>query len=361
MVRGRFAGVNTVRKRLRDGSVAVYHYHRATGQRLVGEPGSAAFVTAFAAAEQSRAQGADGRLSSLIRDYLQSPEFQLRAASTQTEYRRMLTRIEARFGDMPLLVLDDPRVRRHFLAWRAKVAKESGPREADNRLTILSTLLSWGRENGIIAANHVLGFKRLHKSDRSEKIWLYEHITPFMDAASVELQRALILALHTGQRQGDLLKLRWSNYEVGHISFRQGKTGRQVSIPCTKALKQMLDGLPRTSEFILTTTTGKPWTARYFKRRWAETSEKAGIVDLHFHDLRGTAVTMLAEAGATTPQIASITGHSLKTVTGILDHYLARTKTLANEAMALFEKAESTSFANRLQTRTSSERNDSAK
>ena len=48
-------------------------------------------------------------------------------------------------------------------------------------------------------------------------------------------------------------------------------------------------------------------------------SKDAGITDLHFHDLRGTAVTLLAEAGCTTPQIAAITGHSLETVTKILD------------------------------------------
>ncbi len=50
---------------------------------------------------------------------------------------------------------------------------------------------------------------------------------------------------------------------------------------------------------------------------WEAASKKAGITELHFHDLRGTAVTMLAEAGCTTPQIAAITGHSLKTVTTI--------------------------------------------
>jgi integrase len=40
---------------------------------------------------------------------------------------------------------------------------------------------------------------------------------------------------------------------------------------------------------------------------------------LHFHDFRGTAVTRLALAGCTVPQIAAITGHSLKDVQEILD------------------------------------------
>ncbi len=49
-------------------------------------------------------------------------------------------------------------------------------------------------------------------------------------------------------------------------------------------------------------------------------------MDITFHDLRGTAVTRLAEAGCTEAEIASITGHSVKSVGAILDRYLARTK-----------------------------------
>lgn len=96
---------------------------------------------------------------------------------------------------------------------------------------------------------------------------------------------------------------------------------------------------------ILTTKTGRPWKARWFKAQWEKASADAGITDLHFHDLRGTAVTMLSEAGCTIPQIASITGHSLKTVTKILDKYLARTRALAGEAVTLFEKSKATKFA----------------
>jgi integrase len=212
-------------------------------------------------------------------------------------------------------------------------------------------MLTWARDNGHVFVNHVAGFKRLHKVDRSELIWLPEHIHAFMAVAPVEMQRALIVALHTGQRQGDILSMAWTNYDGTLISLRQGKTGRRVDIPCTAALRRVLDGLDRSAAVVLTTKTGRPWTARYFKAQWEEASTAAGIDKLHFHDLRGTAVTILAEAGCTTPQIAAITGHSLKTVTSILDRYLARTQALATSAVTLFENAKSTEFANLLQTK----------
>ncbi len=277
MVRANLKGVNRVRKSLATGEVVYYHYHRATGRRLHGEPGSAEFVRDYAEAEKSVSDRLAGTFVQLIRDYLLSPEFERRAESTQREYRRMLTKAEAEFGDMPIPALQDARVRKDFLDWGAAVARTSGNREADNRLSVISAMLSWAKDNGRLATNHLAGFKRLHKVDRSELIWLPEHIDAFMNSASLEMQRALILALHSGQRQGDLLKLAWNNYDGSFLTLRQGKTGRKVDIPCTVALKRMLDGMNRSATVVLTTTTGRPWTARHFKAQWHKAAIAAGI------------------------------------------------------------------------------------
>jgi integrase len=268
---------------------------------------------------------------------------------------------------MPLAALDDPRVRRDFLDWREKVARTSGEREADNRLSAISAMLTWAIDRGQVTANYLRGFRRLYHADRSEIIWLPEHITSFTKAAPIEMQRALILGLHTGQREGDLLRLPWSGYDGTRISLRQGKArrggrlGPLVEIPCTAALRRMLDGMERVSPLILTTKTGQSLKKRYFARLWDEAMEKAGLqsvllpgadqpVELHFHDLRGTAVTLLSEAGGTPQQIATITGHSLKTVHRILERYLARTRGLAEQAIFNFENSPRTKFANQLQT-----------
>ena len=51
--------------------------------------------------------------------------------------------------------------------------------------------------------------------------------------------------------------------------------------------------------------------------------------DLTLHDIRGSAITRLAETGCEVPEIATITGHSLRDVEAILDaHYLGRTTKL---------------------------------
>ena len=56
-------------------------------------------------------------------------------------------------------------------------------------------------------------------------------------------------------------------------------------------------------------TRGVPWTADGFRTGWRKTCQKAGIIDLHFHDLRGTTVTRLLALGYTQGQMPAITGH----------------------------------------------------
>ena len=62
--------------------------------------------------------------------------------------------------------------------------------------------------------------------------------------------------------------------------------------------------------------------------------------DLHFPDLRGTGVTRLGLAGCSVPQIAALTGHSLKDVEAILDtHYLGGAVELAEAAITKLNAA----------------------
>jgi integrase len=68
---------------------------------------------------------------------------------------------------------------------------------------------------------------------------------------------------------------------------------------------------------------GQPWKAYTFRHAWKQ-ADAAKLVNLHFHGLRGTAVTMLAEAGCTSQEIAAITGHGLLHVEVILEKYLSR-------------------------------------
>jgi integrase len=117
-----------------------------------------------------------------------------------------------------------------------------------------------------------------------------------------------------------------------------------VVIPVAAPLKAALDATPKRGPIIVISTTGRPWTPEGFRAQFAVARKKAGIAGLTFNDLRGTAVTRLALVGCTEPEIATITGHSLRDVRSILDaHYLHRDVELARRAITKAE--EITSYA----------------
>jgi integrase len=219
----------------------------------------------------------------------------------------------------------------------------TNPRKADYAWTVLARVLAVAKDRGLIAVNVCERGGRLYEADRAEKIWLPEHIKAFCDVASPELQFALLMALWTGQRQGTLIEIAWSQYDGTHIRLqpnkqRRGKKKKRIVIPVGVPLKAALDARrPEKAEgAILRNSFGEPWTSDGFRASWGKAFDKAklGDADLHFHDLRGTAVTRLALSDCTTAQIAAITGHSPRDVDEILKaHYLGGQAELAEQAI----------------------------
>lgn len=149
------ASVNKVRKRLADGTVAVYHYHRASGAKLPGEPGSPAFIKALCEAEakvQQRAQGEGDTLASLIRRFCNSADWRKLADSTRSVAAFNLKAVEDKWGKVPLAAFGDRRIRAKVLEWRDEIAIEH-PRAADAKVSIMARVLSWGLDRALVTDN----------------------------------------------------------------------------------------------------------------------------------------------------------------------------------------------------------------
>jgi integrase len=340
-MRVRLKGINSVKKKLADGTVKVFYYAWKSGPPLRGEPGTPEFVASYNQAVDRKVPLPAGTLQSLLQQYQASPDFKDLAHSTRRSYIALIKRIEKKFSDFPLSGLTDRRTRGIFKAWRDEMATGSGRRQADYSWAVLARLLSWGVDRGIITANPCERGGRLYRASRNEKIWSDDDEANFFNRAPAHLHPALLLGLWTGQRQGDLLRLPWSGYDGTNIRLRQSKTGARVSIPVGAPLKAMLDDMAKVKHgpIILTSTDKQPWTSDGFRSSWRKACEKAGIVGVTFNDLRGTAVTRLALAGCTEAEIATITGHSLRDVRSILDaHYLHRDPALAESAIRKLER-----------------------
>ena len=333
-------GVHRVRRRLADGSEAFYYYAWRGGPRLTGEPGSPTFIASFAEAAESRKLATGDNVHALITEFRNSAEYQKLADATKRAYQAYLQMIADEFGDMPLAAVEDKRARGDFKVWRDGMAAH--PRKADYAWTVLARVFSIAKDRGRIGINPCERGGRLYRADRAELVWTDDHIRRFGDVASDELWLALILALWTGQRQGDLLRLGWTRYDGEKIRLRQSKTGARVTIPVGDTLREALRCAPKRATTILTTRGGTSWTSDGFRASWRKACQRAGIDDVTFHDLKGSAVVRLALAGCEVPEIATLTGNSIKDTTDILDrHYLGRDVRLAEAAMRKREAKES--------------------
>ncbi|MDF0491174.1 tyrosine-type recombinase/integrase [Sphingomonas sp. H39-1-10] len=356
-MRVKLNGVLKVRKKLASGRTTTYYYAWRGGPRLEGSPGSREFHKSyFAAHEKPIVKPAVEVLNSIFDAFLISSDYTQLADRTQKDYKKHLVHIRAEFGDLPVAALEDRRTRGEFLAWRDRVGQAS-QRTADYRFSILARIIAWALDRGLVTANPCKRPGRLYRGSRAEFIWREAEEASFYAKAPEHLHLALKLAIWTGQRQGDLIELLWSAYTGTHIRVAQNKTKsksgkrtlKRVLIPVGAPLKASLDALKGKyeaegkplPETILVTMRGTAWTSDGFRTSWRKGCAKAGVAGLTFHDLRGTVVTRLAIAGASVPQIATITGHSLRDVEAILDaHYLLRDGAMANSAIALLETKE---------------------
>ncbi len=306
------------------------------GPRITAQPGTPEFIHQYNDAHAQLRRPRAGTLMTLIAEYKGAAEYLRLSTSSRRAYAGYIKLIEDEFGDMPVDALRDPRVRGEFEAWRDRFV--ATPRKADYAWSTLARILSFAKDRGLITINPCEGGGRLYKASRQDKIWRKDQVAAFLAAAPAEMVVGIMLGLWTGQRQGDLPRLPWSAYDGRRLQLRQSKTGRRVVVPVGGPLKALLDGMTRRGPLIMTSSFGRPWTSDGFRTSWAKACRRAGITSLTYHDLRGSAVVRLALAGATVPQIATLTGHSLKDVEAILDaHYLGRDVELAEIAIQKLE------------------------
>jgi len=218
-------------------------------------------------------------------------------------------------------------------------------------MSALCRVLSFATEQRRIKFHPIPSFHRLYKSDRADKTWSQELQQQFMRTARPAMVTAMILVRSTAMRAADIRKFAWSH----RVQIRSQKTVKLLWIPATRELKAYLDALTkegRKGALVILTTTGKAYARRCFNDHWREDCDKVDAenaklaeigaealkcADLNFHNNRGTAATLLAEAGATAPEIAEALTWTVDKAQRVIDAYLARRGVLAANAIKKLE------------------------
>lgn len=330
MVKMSVKGIHLVKKRRKDGELVEYYYAWRGGPRLKGKPGSDEFLESLHTARQIARKIYDpDTLGGIVAAYQGSAKFATKADATKREYRAMFALICEKFGTMTLDVLDDKGVRKVFKDYRDSLIET--PRKADRFWQVLKMVLNYAVDNGQLRWNPAGKGGKLYHGTRAEIIWPQHLIELAVARLSPQVLGPFLCALDTGQRQGDILRLTWTQFDGSHFRLIQRKTGRPVEVLSSERLKAFLSRLNRVSTHIFVNSRGQPWTSDGFQGQFRKELARIGIEGLRFHDLRGTFITMRRREGSSIEDISSITGHSIADVRSVLEkHYLAREGTVTD-------------------------------
>jgi integrase len=291
----------------------VRRYFRKRGCKpapLPGVPGSAAFMEAYQAAlgepaPKASARHGDGTVSALIHDYLKSASFSNLKPRSQRGYRTVLDRFGGAHGHR--MVHDMPRAK--VAAYIHEIgAKRPGmgnlTRKVLRRLLAHAVRLGYRKDNPITEIDsYKLGTR--HTWTDSE-LSAFEARWPL----GTRERLAYALLLHTAQRCGDVVKMRRADVSGGMIAVVQEKTGTALSIPIHSELAAALRAGPANGLNLIGAINGRPITSHALSGFMKRSAEAAGLPPHCLpHGLRKAQMRRLAESGASTKQIAAVSGH----------------------------------------------------
>jgi integrase len=238
---------------------------------------------------------ASTQFASVIHAYLNSPKFLSHAPATRELWGRML-RLAAREDILGAVSVEEirPKLVQCFLdglsnAPSAQVAARAALKRLEAWAIVREQLVM-----PVTFGTEVIG------SDGGHEPWTPEQVSLAEKHCRQELSRTITLAVNTGQRGSDLVKMHWTDLETYHgrpgINVTQKKTGKRLWIPMTEELQKAIGGWQKRMGTILVKTDGAPFERKQLTDMWTyerETNKeieplmRAGLV---LHGLRASAL-----------------------------------------------------------------------
>lgn len=218
------------------------------------------------------------------------------APRTQQGYRRHLRDLRQRFGHLDARALK-PKDFGPFLQERAG---RKGQVQRVRQLAVLSAAFAQAVSFWYLLDYNVLRDVRRPKKPPRDRLVEDAEFETVRSQAPLRVGLMMDLAVRLGQRQGDLLDLKWSDLRDGFVHLQQGKTGKRLAIEITPELKRIFGKcwmLPNRGEYVITRKMGGRYTSEGFRALWQRTINRycrRGGKRFSFHDLRALCATKCA-------------------------------------------------------------------
>lgn len=135
------------------------------------------------------------------------------------------------------------------------------------------------------------------------------------DSSNTYLYPIVALAISTGARFSEIMRLTWDNvsFDQRRIILKDTKNGSTRAVPLAGLAFDEMKALAKVkridSKLIFASRKLRGEKPISFRTAWETALKKAGVQNFHFHDLRHTAASYLAMNGASLAEIAEVLGH----------------------------------------------------
>jgi integrase len=260
--------------------------------------------------------------------------------STASQYVSIRRRLVETFGPMPLAAIRP----RHVAAYVTALSKTRGPAVVNRDVAVLHAVLRSAFREELVERNPAEAAERPKLPRFRPQILEPREVGPIARAFTDEQARvAFLVFVLTGVRRSELQRLRWRDIDLIENVLRvvDAKTESGIrAIAVTTTLAEALwqwrrkTRFHRDDELVFTSTTGRTYRADKFREAFKTARAAAGVEKpLRIHDLRHTALTNSAAAGASPIAIMTAAGHSSMSITKRYLHLAG--VTFPDEAAAL--------------------------
>jgi integrase len=179
------------------------------------------------------------------------------------------------------------------------------PAHANLVLRVASVVFGYGLDIDAVQFNPVSRMKMLPIGSHVK--WTPEEVRRVIALGDRQISTAVALAWYTGQRESDVLAMRWRDYDGEYITLRQQKTSLEMKIKAHPDLVAYLNPLRGPDDHFIVSGPQK-MSGQAFRNMLKRRTDKLHIEKV-FHGIRKGVASSLAEGGSSIKEIAAILGH----------------------------------------------------
>jgi integrase len=259
---------------------------------------------------------------------------QARLLGLDAELNEIPSGLASRWLDRPVASIDGHDVhevvdeaRKRGIPGLERRTEGASEARARHLFACLSKLFAWLVQQRRLDANPCLGVGRPETARARERVLTDDEIARFWratDQIGPPFGGVLKLLLLTGQRLNEIAGLRWEEIvdDEIHLPPARTKNHRAHTVPLSSAAREVLARVERVPDSPLVfTTTGTSPISGWSKAKRRLDAMMSAVPAWRIHDLRRTAVSGMARAGADLPVIERAVNHVSGSFGGIVGIY----------------------------------------